>query len=814
MKYIPLRVYSTYSRGRGAVEPDKLAEFLGAEKISSLALCDPFSLTGWEYFRGAALSRKMKPLLGMEIRLKGPGSLLLFPAAAGGFFSLVSSYNRKVFSKMADVVMVFIPGKGRFFREADLTGLKEQVPAEHLYLGLEWDSSRGVVDMAGRFDIPIVWAQPLRWVKNPEKYGVVSAIFNHRSISENLHRIDTNRDSHLFGPISDSAIIKRWGDIGREAMRNTFALSSKINFDFSDMFSSAFCRLSGKGSPLPGEKLEAEINREIRKRDLNTAERDRTFRELKIIKDLGFSSYFLIAAEIASFCKKSRIYFNLRGSGVSSFILFLLGLSKVNPLRFNLLFERFVNSLRNDLPDIDIDFDSSRRPEVLAWVFGRHKNRVAFVSTHKFFRARSALYETLRCHGFNPEESHKFSKELPMFASPSELRGKGRGRMAEIYNRAALLEGVYKELSLHVGGVVFSADEIGKSFPLEKSPQGFPQMVWDKDSIERLRIFKLDLLGVRGFDVISPAALERRFDFHDREVWKNIRQGKTIGCFQLESPLARENLQKVLPENLGDLAISVAIIRPGPARSGMKKAYIERREPLHPVLKQIFPHTRGAVIFEEQITLLLHRVTGWNLEFSEVVRKSLKKKRGDQHREDFFLRGGKNGWQSKDLEKFWKIASDFSLYAFNQAHSLSYGFSAYISAWFRTRHPLSFFCRLFNSGGGYYPLLFYIEEAGKNGIRLLPPDVNHSHIGFSREKGALRTGLYFIKGIGRKLAEKILQERGSGYRNIEDFTARTKLGERDLSSLMAVSAFQSLGYDGFSPQEREENWKKYLGFVP
>lgn len=813
MKYIPLRVYSVYSRGSGAVEAGELAEVLSSGNMSALALCDPFSLTGWEAFREAALSRKMKPLPGMEIRLKGTGSLLLFPTSGRGFFSLLSSYNRKVFSKMTEVITILIPGKGRFFRESEIIKWKEQVPADNLYLGLEWDSGRGLVDMAKRHNIPLVWAQPLRWVRNPEKYGVISSVFNHRSIPEALRKFERSQELNLSGPIGNSAIIKRWRDVGKEAIKNTFAVSEKITFDFSGIFSSP----SGPSQVehiRPYNKLAEVINREKRNRDLDIAEQERISGEQKIIENLGYSSYFLIAAEIASFCKKKRIYFNLRGSGVSSFILYLLGLSKVNPLRFNLLFERFVNSLRDDLPDIDIDFDSSRRAEVLTWVFERYKNRVAFVSTHKFFRARSALYEAARCHGYNPDDSHKLSKELPMFASPAELKGKGQGRLAELYNRASLLDGVYKELSLHVGGVVFSADEIGKSFPLEKSPQGFPQMVWDKDSIERLRIFKLDLLGVRGFDVISPAALDRRFDFRDAEVWENIRKGNTIGCFQLESPLARENLQKVLPENLADLAISVAIIRPGPAKSGMKQAYIERREPLHPVFNTLFPLTRGAVIFEEQITRLLHRVTGWNLEFSEVVRKSLKKKRGDRYRNDFFLRGKKNGWQAADLERFWKIAADFSLYAFNQGHSLSYGFSAYISAWLRTRHPVTFFCRLFNSGGGYYPLLFYIEEAKKAGITLLPPDVNYSHSGFTRENEAIRTGFHFIKGIGRKLSEKILKERGSGFAHIEDFIARTRLGERDLSTLMAVSAFQSLGYNGFSPEERKRNWKNYLGFIP
>lgn len=814
MKYIPLRVYSNYSQGKGAVDARELADILSSANISSLPVCDPFTLIGWENFRKEAVTRKMKPLLGMEIRLKGSG-LLLFPATSKGFFSLISSYNRKVFSKMEEVVTILIPGKGRFLREHDIKEMKEKVSGEYFYLGLEWNSSRGLIDIAGRYGIPLVWVQPLRWIRNPEKYGVVSAVFNHQSITETMLKTDRNQNLNLFGPVSDSAIIKRWGNIGKEAVKNTFSIPAKINFDFSDIKSSSLTRPRAVG-PLPIDILEEEINKQIRNRNLAIAERERTLRELKIIKDMNFSSYFLIAAEIASFCKKNRIYFNLRGSGVSSFILYLLGLSKVNPLRYDLLFERFVNSLRDDLPDIDVDFDSSRRSEVLSWVFERYKNRVAFVSTHKFFRARSALYEVARCSGLNPEESHKLSKELPLFAPPAELKekAKGQGRMAEIYSRASLLEGVYKELSLHVGGVVFSGDEVEKSFPLATSPQGFPQVVWDKDSLERLRIFKLDLLGVRGFDVISPVALDGRYDFSDEEVWENIRKAKTIGCFQLESPLARENLQKVRPRNLAELAISVAIIRPGPAKSGMKKSYIENGEPLHPILNKIFPHTRGAVIFEEQISILLHTVTGWNLEFSEVVRKSLKKKRGEKYRDEFFKRGRKNGWQASDLGKFWKIAADFSLYAFNHAHSLAYGYSAYISAWLRTRDPLTFFCRLFNSGGGYYPLLFYVEEAKKSGVRLMPPDVNYSRLGFSRENGSIRTGFFFIKGIGKKLAEKILAQRGTGFGSIEDFIARTKLGERDISTLMAVSAFQSLGYDRFSPGEREKNWKKYLGFVP
>jgi DNA polymerase III alpha subunit len=270
----------------------------------------------------------------------------------------------------------------------------------------------------------------------------------------------------------------------------------------------------------------------------------------------------------------------------------------------------------------------------------------------------------------------------------------------------------------------------------------------------------------------------------------------------------------VKPRNLREIAVSIAIIRPGPSKSGMKDSYIEKREPMHPVLKKIFPYTQGTVIFEEQISVLLHTVTGWNLELSEKIRRALKKKKGEPFKNDFFKRGRANGWIWSDLETIWKLAEDFAQYAFNQGHSVSYAYSAYVSAWFKTRHPLAFFCRLLNSGGGYYPLPFYIEEAKKWGIPFLPPDVNKSVIGFSEEKGAIRTGLILIKGVGRKLATRIVEERGMGYMALEDFISRVRAGERDLSTLMAVSAFQSLGHNGFTQKERETNWKKYLGFLP
>jgi DNA polymerase III alpha subunit len=810
MNYVPLRVYSVFSQGEGVVDPAFLGEILQKARVPYLPVCDPMSLIGWERFKKEADSCGLKPLLGTEIKLPEKGSLLLFPQSPAGYLTLVSCLNRRVLpASLREVLAVFLPSRP----DSELVRrLQAKIGQENLYLGLEWQSGQWLRDMAAAAGAPLAWAQALRWTGNAQKYTVARAVFQHLPLPETFK---TNAD--LDGLLPAAAITRRFGEDGRRAMANTLRLAERVAFPF-DSLEELF--------PDGGSELEILVRQKLDGRRAGSAERERALQELQVIRKTGAAAYFLIAAAIADFCRERRIFFNLRGSGGASFILFLLGMSRVDPLAHNLLFERFVNSLRDDLPDIDIDIDSSRRDEVFQWLFERYRGRAAFLSSHKFFGARSALYELARAFGYSPEEARALARPLPMFAEPIELAGKGKGAHSRVYQAAAMLDGVFRDLSLHVGGVVFAAAAIERALPLTRSPAGFPQLAWDKDTVERLRIFKLDLLGVRGFEVISPLALSlplggrpRRglnggIDDDDALAWQNIQEARTVGCFQLESPLARENLLKAKPSSLEELAIAVAIIRPGPAKSGMKAAYLERRPPLHPLLGQLFPHSRGALIFEEQISVLLHHVSGWSLEQAEKARKELKKKRGGTLRNDFFERGGKNGWSDGELELFWKLALDFSLYAFCQAHSLAYAYTAHLSAWMKTQQPLQFFCRLLNAGGGYYPLPEYIVEAKNWGLAVLPPDVNRSGLGFHAEKGAIRCGLMAVKGIGDKLAARVVESRGTGYTSLEDLLLRTRLNERDLAALLAVSALNSLGHDGFRSGEKQKNWQKYLGFQP
>lgn len=807
MDYLPVRVYSVFSKGEGAVEPAAFADLLQQRGLPFLPVCDPLSLIGWDRFKTEAGKRKMRPVLGCEIRLPEKGSLLLFPASPAGYFSLIRSLNGRKIVPLEGVLGVFLPAvpDPRLVQK-----LRRKIGPENFYLGLEWKSPRWVAEWARQRQIPLIWAQPLRWTGDVGKYRSAAVVFRHLPLEE-----ADRADVRLDGWIPATAVIRRWGEAGREALRQTLALAARIDFPFERIEGAA----GGGDESLEGMIMKALSARQTSK-EQGFREMQRAVHELRIVRELGFSGYFRIAAEIAGFCREQAIFFHLRGSGVSSFLLHLLGISRVNPLAVRgLLFERFVNRLRDDLPDIDIDIDSSRRAEVFRWVFERYRDRVAFVSAHKFFGARSALYETARGAGLNPEEAHALTRDLPLFAAPADLNPEGKGRLSAVYGAAARLEGVFKELSLHVGGVVFSEKAVDAVFPMESSPQGFRQVVWDKDAVERLKIFKLDLLGVRGFEVIAPLALDGgRVEYGDRDVWEMIGRARTVGCFQIESPLSRENLRKAMPRSLAELAIALAIIRPGPAKAGMKRAYQERLPPAHPLLGKIFPQTRGAIIFEEQIAELLDHLTGWGLEKAEKIRKELKKRKNEDRlrgdREDFFARGKSRGWSDPDLALFWKLALDFSLYAFCQAHSVAYAYSAYLSAWLKAKAPATFFCRLFNAAGGYYPLTVYIEEAKRNGLRILSPDVNLSGAGFVEENGAVRAGLMFIKGVGEKLSSRILDARDGGYATLEEFLLRTRASERELSALLSASALRSLGKDGFTAEETTKNRQQYLGFQP
>ena len=618
----------------------------------------------------------------------------------------------------------------------------------------------------------------------------------------------------LFGPDQEALALRRFGDAARDALTRTFNVAEKCAFVFENVVPDLPADL------FPRSFREVVMERLTAATALTWKERQRARRELAAIEQSGFGPYFLVVHDIVEFARRRGILHNLRGSGASSFLGWLLGLSHVNPIEFDLYFERFLNRGRPDPPDIDIDFDSRRRDEILRYVlerYGTGRTGAAYVCSLKDFGGRSALYETLRAFGVPPEEARSQSKRVPYFAEPSSLRlaAPAPGRL-EAWKLAAGLQDVYHEISLHVGGVILTPGPVERYLPLETSAKGLRMTHFDKDAVEDLRLIKLDLLSVRGLAAVSETMEKlklRALPPGDAPTYAALRAARTVGCFQVESPAMMNLLRRMKPNDIHEITQALALVRPGPTESGMKEALLRRRgrrgaakagdtyqRYMSPdedaFLARILPETGGILLYEEQVMQIAERVAGLPPEEGDLLRRSLRKGRGGDPalRTKFVREAGERGYAASEIERLWKTMEKFSSYSFNKAHSASYAHMAYQAVYLKVHQPVTYFAAVLNAGGGYYDLPEYVAEAKRNGLRILGPDANRSGVGFAVENGAIRVGLTSIKGLGLKTIERLLDERAAGgeYLSVEDFLARTKPGKAELLTLIKAGVFDVL----------------------
>ncbi len=665
--------------------------------------------------------------------------------------------------------------------------------------------------------MPVVWANPLKYLTSPERLVLLHAI--EQKIPYPPERDRLLGKMRLFGPDQEALALRRFGDAARDALARTAEVAEKCEFVFENV-------IPGLPADLfPRTLREVVMERLTAAKNLTWKERQRARRELTAVEQSGFGPYFLAVHDIVEFARGRGILHNLRGSGASSFLAWLLGISHVSPMEFDLYFERFLNRGRPDPPDIDIDFDSRRRDEVLKYVlerYGAGKTGAAYVCSLKSFGGRSALYETLRAFGAPPEEARSLSKRVPYFAEPSSLRlaAPAPGRL-DVWKLAAELQDVYHEISLHVGGVILTPGPVERYLPLETSAKGLRMTHFDKDAVEDLRLIKLDLLSVRGLAAISETKEKlqlRALPPGDAATYAALRAARTVGCFQVESPAMMNLLRRMKPVDIHEITQALALVRPGPTESGMKEALLRRRSGrrgpakngdtyqryMSPsddaFLARILPETGGILLYEEQVMQVAERVAGMPPEEGDLLRRSLKQGRGGDAalRAKFAREAGERGYGAPEVERLWKTMEKFSSYSFNKAHSASYAHMAYQAVYLKVHQPVTYFAAVLNAGGGYYDLPEYVAEAKRNGIRILGPDANRSGSGFEVEAaaggGAIRVGLTSIKGLGLKTIERLLDERAAGgeYLSVEDFLARTKPGKAELLTLIKAGVFDSL----------------------
>ena len=557
--------------------------------------------------------------------------------------------------------------------------------------------------------------------------------------------------------------------------------------------------------------------------------------ELITINKLGFATYFLTVADVAQMIRDMRIRIAARGSGAGSLVNYLLGISGVDPIEHDLLFERFLSTERSSLPDIDIDVESARRHDIYRSIFKRYgPNRVTLLSMQSTYRGRGAMRDSGLALGLDDDQIDDIAKNMWRF-SASSFRGALESkpelaRFAEEVERdrrmnllvdiTERLDRLPRHISMHPCGVILGDSSLLSLTPVEPSGVGLPMSQFDKDDMDPMGFLKLDVLGVRmqSSMAYAVAEIERvhgkaldldRIPKDDEPTFELIRTTNTLGIFQIESPGQRELTGKHQPTEFNDLTIQISLFRPGPMKGNMIAPYLDGRQGfatphyIHPDLKPILEETFGVVIFHEHVLHILNTMTGCTLAKADELRRNLENPRSAPLVQKFFrAKAAERGYSKLVINEVWAILEGFGSFGFCKAHGAAFALPTYQSAWLKTHHPTEFMAGLFTHDPGMYPRRLLLAEARRLGVRILPIDVNRSSREFRVEAAApkttdpneprhgVRMALTEIQGISEAELDRIVTEQP--FETITDFYRRARPSRRSLERLALIGALDEL----------------------
>lgn len=557
--------------------------------------------------------------------------------------------------------------------------------------------------------------------------------------------------------------------------------------------------------------------------------------ELASIEASGYTSLFLIMAEIVSFARSAGVPLSSRGSAASSLVAHCLGITTPDPLRLNLYFERFLNPARPTPPDIDTDICSARRDVVIKHVYEQYgQERVAMVATINRFRLRSALREVAKAHGLAADEIKRMAARLPYrwwgpgqdtqetqpYAELAAEFTSPRARTVLQHARAIL--DTPHHLSIHPGGIVVSSGPLTELVPVQHSAKGMTITQYDLTGVQKMGLVKMDLLATRGLTVLGDVAdrvremnpelgcsrlevLEAIPD-DDPATAQTVRSGRTIGCFQIESPGMRATLREVHSDSVDNIMVALALFRPGPLTGGLKDAFVRRhlgQEPVrhvHPALEPLLSETHGVFLYQEQVLRVAHELGGFSLAEADLLRRAMSHfdpGKQMQTLKEKFIHGA---WQRHQVgtaiaERIWDMMAAFAGYGFPKAHAASYALTAWRSAWCKTHYPAEFMAAVLANWGGYYDQNTYLLEARRLGLALHAPHINFSQPQFSvtYHDGAphLYMGLEQLRDLGRATQQRILALRP--FDSLYDFLTRAFPRRNEARNLIEAGALEGLG---------------------
>lgn len=870
MPYIELHCHSAFHFLAAASLPEDLVARAAALGYPALALGDGGGVYGAPRFYRAAREAGIRPLVGCELTLprwhdegrpsSERTSLYILVENRTGYRNLCRLLTRnKLAYRKGEAVLTwselagFTDGLVCLARDALFTTPFGFAPGAlrtlahlfpgRLYLELhrhgdpaEERRNRILYDAAAHFRLPLVATNDVRYATANAQplLDVLMCIRHHTTIEAAGWLLQRNHERHLQAP---AEMARRFRDLP-QALANTEAIAERCTFTLANLG----YRFPDYPLP-PGYTAQAYLRSLVyrgareRYRRLTPAVQRQLEHELQVIGKLQLAGYFLIVWDIVRFCREQGILAQGRGSAANSAVCYALGITAVDPVGMDLLFERFLSEERGEWPDIDIDLPSGeQRERVLQYVYRRYGPHGAAMTANVItYRWRSAAREVGKALGFPLDRIDRLAKLLHRFEYRDPHDGLAHQLHAAGFDPTAprtrlfvqlveRMQHLPRHLGQHSGGMIIAAGRLDDIVPLE--PARMPGRVvvqWDKDDCADLGIIKVDLLGLGMMAVLEEALpLVRQHEgialdlahlpANDPKTYAQLQRADTIGVFQVESRAQMATLPRLRPRCFYDLVVEVALIRPGPIVGQMVHPYLRRRagrEPItypHPSLEPILARTLGVPLFQEQLLRIAMTAAGFSGGEAEELRRAMGFKRSVERMRaiEAKLRAGMaaRGITGKTADDIVRSITSFALYGFPESHAASFALLAYASAYLKAHHPTAFACALLNNWPmGFYHPATIVKDAQRHGVRVLPIDVTRSawRCTLEREPSThtlcLRLGLRYVRGLRAEAGARIVRERQhQPFVSFEDFVHRCALRETELATLAEIGALAAFGY--------------------
>lgn len=833
--------------------PEDLLNSAADLDMQALALTDRDALYGVPSFVAAAQERGIHPIIGAEMTLDGY-SLILLAENQTGYGNLCWLISRSQLGEQKGQArlsshllrehhngLIVLAGSTLPVQDPDrvkriLNDLKALLGTENLYIELQHhitpnddDTVATLEELAHQLNLPLVATNGVHYAESEghRLHDVLTATRHCTTVEEAGHLFLPNAEYYLKSAGEMVALFQEYP----EAIAHTLAIANRCHcaIDFRGVSTPAPTLPAGKTAKGHLAELCASGLRRCYQPVTEKARRQLAH-ELQVISEIGLSEYFLVVWDIVRHAHEQGIRAQGRGSAANSIVAYLLGITRVDPIAHNLLFERFLSTEARVMPDIDIDFCARRREEVIQYLYERYgESHVGMVCNFVTYRSRSAVRDVGKALGLPAETVDQVAKAIGKWtgngiAEAAEMalsapEGVSTHLWQSFLTLCQEIQGLPRHLSIHCGGMCITRVPLDGIVPLEHATMpGRVVMQWDKNGVEDAGLIKIDLLSLRTLAAVDEclASIEQnhgvivdpdRLPPDDSQVYRALACADTVGAFQVESRAQQQSLVQSRPANLDDIVIQVAIIRPGPLQGGMVHPYLRRRqglEPvthLHPMLAPILGETMGVVVFQEQVIRIAMVMGQFSAGEADMLRRAMSRNRSDDamgaFRERFVAGALGQGVSRQTAEKVFDALRGFAGFGFCKSHAAAFAQLAYETLYLRAHYPAEYYCALLNNQPmGFYAPRVLIGDARRHGVTARPVHVNLSQSRCTVEDGEIRLGFEYVDGFGEAAIERILHARQDrSYRNLADFCRRTQLSKALVENLILAGAMDVWGRD-------------------